>query len=123
MPLSSLDYSGVDSVFGYFRKRPTSKRSKNPMTSKSCRHYIGEIDRFFRWLHLSPDYPWRKPEDYELIRKKPDELEEDIEADRRSSDLHRRAVGDPQRIRHPLSSGSFSCWASTAPSVPTSRDG
>jgi hypothetical protein len=79
-PLAALDYSGVDKVFGYFRKRPTTKRSENPMTSKSCRHYIGELDRFFRWLHLSAAYPWRKPEDYELIRKKPDELEEDIEA-------------------------------------------
>jgi hypothetical protein len=80
MPLASLDYSGVDRILGHFRKRPLSKRSEKPMTAKSCRHYIGELDRFFRWLHLSADYPWRKPEDYELIRKKPDELEGDVEA-------------------------------------------
>ena len=57
VPLALLDYSGADRVFGYFRKRPLSKRSGKPMTSKSCRHYIGEIDRFFRWLHLSAIYP------------------------------------------------------------------
>ncbi|MGA2255436.1 MAG: helix-turn-helix domain-containing protein [Thermoguttaceae bacterium] len=80
VPLAMLDFSGVDRVFGYFRKRPLSKRSGDPMTAKSCRHYIGEIDRFFCWLHLSASYPWRKPQDYEFIRKKPDELEGDVEA-------------------------------------------
>ena len=45
VPLASLDYSGVDRIFAYFRKRPLSKRSENPMTGKSCRHYIGELDR------------------------------------------------------------------------------
>jgi hypothetical protein len=80
-PLSSLDYKGVDGVFGYFRKRPLSKRGGKPMTWKSCQHYLGELDRFFDWLHLSRDYQWRKPEDHELVRKKPDGLEGDEEAE------------------------------------------
>ena len=83
--LASLDYDGVDRLYGHFRKRPPAKRSKNPMKAKSCKHYIGELARFFRWLHLRPDHPWRRPEDYEFIRKRPDELEQDIEAEAEKS--------------------------------------
>ena len=93
------------------------------MTGKSCRHYIGELERFFRWLHLSATYPLRKPEDYELIKKKPDELDENIEAAGKRSRLTRSNSWRYSTSMPPLSSGSSSCWASTVLSVPTSRDG
>jgi hypothetical protein len=82
VPLASLDsYSAIDTLYGYFRKRPLSKRTKKPMKYSSCENYIGELAQFFKWLHLSSKYHWRKPEDFDLIKKKPDELDQDAEAE------------------------------------------
>jgi len=77
--LAALDYHGCDEIFGIFRRRPMSKRYKKPMARKSCTNYIGELGRFFRWLHLSNQFRWRKPEDFELIDRRPIELDEDVE--------------------------------------------
>jgi hypothetical protein len=77
--LSTLDYQGTDELFGVFRRRPASRRYGTPMARKSCTNYIGELGRFLRWLHLSSQFQWRKPEDYDLIRRTPRELDEDTE--------------------------------------------
>ena len=77
--LADLDFSGSDEIFGIFRRRPASKRYGTPMARKSCTNYIGELGRFFRWLHLSGEFRWRKPEDFDLIRRTPRELDEDSE--------------------------------------------
>jgi len=77
--LAALDYQGTDELFGVFRRRPASKRYGTPMARKSCTNYIGELGRFFRWLHLSCQFQWRKPEDYDLIRRTPRELDDDTE--------------------------------------------
>ncbi|QDV36368.1 hypothetical protein [Tautonia plasticadhaerens] len=77
--LAELDYQGTDELFGIFRRRPPSKRYGRPMARKSCTNYIGELGRFLRWLHLSGEFQWRKPEDFEHIRRNPRELDEDTE--------------------------------------------
>lgn len=79
--LGELDWQGCDDVFGVFRRRPVSQRYKKPMARKSCVNYIGELGRFFRWLHLSRDWHWRKPEDFDHIVRSPRELDADIEAE------------------------------------------
>ena len=77
--LGQLDFHGCDQVFGIFRRRPISKRYEKPMARKSCANYIGELGRFFRWLHLSTHFRWRKPEDFDLISRTPRELDDDVE--------------------------------------------
>jgi hypothetical protein len=77
--LGSLDYQGTDKIFGVFRRRPASKRYGTPMAKKSCTNYIGELGRFFKWLHLSKDWDWRKPEDFDFIKRTPRELDDDAE--------------------------------------------
>lgn len=77
--LAALDYQGTNELFGVFRRRPASKRYGTPMARKSCTNYIGELGRFFRWLHLVSQFNWRKPEDYDLIRRTPRELDDDAE--------------------------------------------
>ena len=79
MDLARLDYQATDEVFGVFRRRPRSKRYGTPMARKSCGNYIGELGRFFIRLHLSSDFSWHKPEDFDLIRRTPRELDEDAE--------------------------------------------
>jgi integrase len=77
--LGKLNWVGCDELFGMLRKRPESKRYKKPMARKSCTNLIGELGRFFNWLHLQPNWNWRKPEDFYLIKRSPRELDEDIE--------------------------------------------
>lgn len=77
--LGTLDFQGCDEIFGIFRKRPISKRYKERMARKSCTNLIGELGRFFDWLHLAKDWHWRKPEDFSLIKRSPIELDEDVE--------------------------------------------
>lgn len=81
VPLAALDFKGTEALFAYFRKRPLSRRTDRPMKVKLCKNYIGELGRFLSWLHLSPDYEWRKPDNYEFIKKTPDEMDEDVEAE------------------------------------------
>ena len=77
--LGGLDWVRCDELFGILRKRPHSKRHKRSMARKSCTNLIGELGRFFNWLHLNPNWNWRKPEDFHLIKKSPRELDEDVE--------------------------------------------
>lgn len=79
--LSSVDYSACDEMFGHFRKRPISNRTKKPMKRKSCQNYVGELGRFFDWLDLQDTFKWRLPERFPRIKRKVDELESDIAAD------------------------------------------
>jgi hypothetical protein len=37
------------------------------MKKKSCENQIPELKRFFRWLHRSKDFAWRKPEDFHAL--------------------------------------------------------
>jgi len=34
------------------------------MTKKTCENHVAELMRFFKWLHKSKDFDWRKPEDF-----------------------------------------------------------
>ncbi len=83
--LGELDHAGCDSKFAVFRKRPLTRRYGNPMSRKSCQNYIGEMGRFFRWLHISKEWRWRFPEDFALISRKVVETDEDVE--RESEDV------------------------------------
>jgi len=79
LDLGALDYHGTDELFAIFRRRPVSKRFGTPMRRKSCSNYIGELGRFLHWMHLSKDWNWRKPEDYDAISRRPRELDIDVE--------------------------------------------
>ncbi|MHB8897865.1 MAG: hypothetical protein ACYC6Y_03865 [Thermoguttaceae bacterium] len=63
-PLAELDFSRCQTIVDFWRNRPMSPKTKSPLTSKTCGNYIGELKRFFDWLHLTKDFGWRKPNDY-----------------------------------------------------------
>lgn len=68
--LSEIDFDSIEKMYRYWRQRPVkrSKTGSNERISQaSIRHYIGELHRFFKWLHRSKQFAWRKPEDLEEI--------------------------------------------------------
>jgi len=77
--LGELDYHGCDELYGVFRRRPITKRYKKPMAYKTCQNLLGEMTRFFNWLHKNVEFEWRKPEDFDSIKKQPQENDEDSE--------------------------------------------
>ena len=68
--LVEIDYDYIEKMYRYWRHRPV-KRSPSSGTDRishaSVRHYIGELHRFFKWLHRSKSFTWRKPEDLDDI--------------------------------------------------------
>ncbi len=69
-PLVEIDYDFIEKMYRFWKQRPM-KRSRNGekkrMSRSSIRHYLGELHRFFKWLHRSKDFAWRKPEDLDDI--------------------------------------------------------
>lgn len=68
-PLSSLDLDKCQGLIDHWRNRPASddKRNKKPriLAYRSCQNHISELRRFFKWLHRTKEFDWRKPEDFE----------------------------------------------------------
>ena len=67
IPLTKLDYEEVERMLRFWRQRPPQKDSEDRISVKSASNYVGELRRFFAWLHRSNRYPWRKPEDFDDI--------------------------------------------------------
>lgn len=79
--LGALDYSGCDERYAILRRRPTRTETKKPMKRSTVKNLMGELGRFFRWLHLSPNFNFRLPDDFALIKKKIAEFDSDIAAE------------------------------------------
>lgn len=77
--LGELDYHRCDELYMVFRRRPITKRYNQPMAYKTCQNLLGELTRFLIWLHKAIEFEWRKPEDFELIKKQPQDIDEDSE--------------------------------------------
>ena len=80
-PLSKLDFDGCQELLDYWRLRPltTDKRISppRPMAHKTCENQVSELMRFFRWLHKSKDFHWRKPEDFDELRTNVKDIQEE----------------------------------------------
>jgi DNA-binding NarL/FixJ family response regulator len=77
-PLSTLDLQGCQELLDYWRMRPltelTPKRPFRPMETRYCENHIAELNRFFRWLHKSKSFDWRKPEDIDELETRVKDL-------------------------------------------------
>lgn len=75
--LSRIGRPEVEEMLGYWRKRPYRKGSKQRVSKKSATHYISALRGFFKWLHTSPSFTWRKPEDFNDLKTRVVTLESD----------------------------------------------
>ncbi|MCA9228783.1 MAG: hypothetical protein KDA47_24370, partial [Planctomycetales bacterium] len=65
--IASLNPEAVEQMLRYWRQRPFRQGTQRRVSQKSASHYIAALRNFFKWLHRTPEYDWRKPEDfYEL---------------------------------------------------------
>jgi len=71
------DFTRIQQIYDFWRNRPINLRTKKPLSYKHCSSHIGELNRFFRWLHTTSEFSWRKPEDFDLIEKTVKRLQSD----------------------------------------------
>jgi len=67
--LSLLDFGRCQEIVDFWRDRPLNLRTGKPLSDRHCSSHVGELGRFFRWLHKTPKFQWRRPGDFELIEK------------------------------------------------------
>ena len=80
MPLE-LDLEGCQELLDYWRMRPltTDKRIEppRPMARRYCENHVSELMRFFRWLHKTKAFAWRKPEDFDELKLDVKDIQEE----------------------------------------------
>ena len=67
IPLAQLDFARCQALVDSWRERPENTRTGAPLSKKTCQNTLGEIKRFFSWLHLTDRFGWRKPPDSESL--------------------------------------------------------
>ena len=67
-PLAELDFTRCQNVVDFWRNRPKYQNGEMPLSHKTCGNYLGELKRFFEWLHMTSAFGWRKPEDYGSLK-------------------------------------------------------
>jgi hypothetical protein len=70
--LAKVNLDHIEAMYRYWRRRPASKAHATkgkPMSLDSVRHYLGELERFFKWLHRSQNFAWRKPDGFDDLDK------------------------------------------------------
>ena len=77
VPLAMLDFTRCQEIYDFWKNRPLNLRTKEPLSKKHCSSHVGELRRFFIWLHTSDKFAWRRPEDFDLIETKVKRLPSD----------------------------------------------
>ncbi len=76
--LSALDFHACQELLDYWRNRPQKQvrpgKPASPMANKTFENHVAELIRFFKWLHKSKDFAWRKPEDFDDLASKIKEI-------------------------------------------------
>jgi Phage integrase family len=74
LDLTEITYNRADEIYGVFRKRPLTLRSKltKRMTPSSAKNLIKVLGNFFDWLDGEDSFEWTFPRRFHSISKTPD---------------------------------------------------
>ena len=76
LDLAELSYEVCDQIYGVFRRRPLTLRSKlqKRMTPASAKNLIKELSNFLDWLDGAEKFEWTEPRRFRSIVKTPESL-------------------------------------------------
>jgi hypothetical protein len=77
MPLAGFDFVRCQALVNFWRKRPKNDKTGEPLSKKTCQNHLGEIKRFFTWLHLTDQFGWRRSADHDDLDLRVDSLPSD----------------------------------------------
>lgn len=80
VPLAEIDFDVLQQMVNHWRGRPLRKGTKRPITLRSAQNEVKHLLAFFRWLHRTTKFAWRKPEDFEDLETKVRESASEIES-------------------------------------------
>jgi integrase len=69
-PLATLGLDACRDMYDYWRQRPPRHDGNGQYSEKRSREQLAELIHFFEWLHLSEQFLWREPEDYQRLDRK-----------------------------------------------------
>jgi hypothetical protein len=78
--LVTIRFDQIQVMIDYWKNRPLVKRRGTPIRRKTAIHHISELIRFFRWLHRTEDFEWRKPDDFDELDRRVPETKTEIQA-------------------------------------------
>ena len=70
VPLAGIDFDELQRMVNHWRSRPLRKGTKRPITGRSAQNEIKRLVAFFKWLHRTAKFAWRKPEDFDELETK-----------------------------------------------------
>jgi hypothetical protein len=65
LSLEAFGQREIDEIIEHWRQRPLTKRG-TPAARDTVKNFVKRIRQFVKWLHKNPEFPWRKPADYEV---------------------------------------------------------
>jgi len=68
VPLSNLDFQGLDEVYGILRNRP-NKEDGTPYARKMCQHLIATLTHALDYADTSPQWSWELPRKHDRIKR------------------------------------------------------
>ena len=70
VPLAEIDFDELQRMVNHWRGRPLRKGTKRPITVRSAQNEVKRLLAFFRCLHRTTKFKWRKPDDFEDLDTK-----------------------------------------------------
>lgn len=77
IPLARFDFGRCQALVYTWRRRPANDKTGEPLSKKTCQNHLGEVKRFFTWLHLTDQFGWRRSPDHEVLDLRVDSLPSD----------------------------------------------
>lgn len=77
LPLSGINLEVCVEMIGYWRNRPTSAATGNPIAASTAQRTLSELIRFFGWLDASDQFAWVTPSHFGQISRRVKRLESD----------------------------------------------
>ena len=78
--LETINLDRIQEMLDYWRARPKVKNRDKSIARKTAIHHVGELLRFFKWLHKSDQFKWRKPDDFSDLDRKVDWTKAEIQS-------------------------------------------
>ena len=82
--LARLNLQAMEDQLNYWARRPKVRNKDKAMSALSCRNYMKRLRDFWKWLHRSEKYVWRRPEDHDELKVRIASIPADREAKLRS---------------------------------------
>lgn len=92
--LSRLDLTTIEGMINFWRNRPVSKKSGEPIKVKTAKGHIKRLKNFMWWLHRQDKYRWKIPPEVERLSVKVRETDRETQQRARPQQVETYSVSE-----------------------------